>query len=249
MPTLVSIVSDKDPSIVATVSNNALNVNEKGQLLDNQTNSTQKTQIVDSSGTSAKVEARVQTPTGNALNVQIGPGDVISNIPVIMDYDHHQLHEGESFRWSTYTATFNKNTNKDIRLVVPNITIPVGVNPVSLCPHYRFECIYGDQGELKLYESTTFTGNGTQRTPIALERNGTYTPKLQIWEDPTVNAVGNLIWQGLMLGTKNNAGGLDTAANEFVLKNNTSYLLRFTSGTVDNVKLLIRMEWYEDLGV
>ncbi len=35
-------------------------------------------------GLSAAVEARKQTPTGNALNVQIGPGDPISNIPVVV---------------------------------------------------------------------------------------------------------------------------------------------------------------------
>lgn len=47
-------------------------------------------------GLTASVEARKQTPTGNALNVQIGPGDVISNIPVVMDFGQHQIHEGES---------------------------------------------------------------------------------------------------------------------------------------------------------
>ncbi len=47
--------------------------------------------------TIASVEARKQTPTGNALNVQIGPGDVISNIPVVTLFEHHQVHEGESY--------------------------------------------------------------------------------------------------------------------------------------------------------
>ncbi len=34
-------------------------------------------------GLVASVEARTTTPTGNALNVQIGPGDPISNMPVV----------------------------------------------------------------------------------------------------------------------------------------------------------------------
>ena len=34
-------------------------------------------------GLPARVEACTQTPTSNALNVQIGPGDPISNIPCV----------------------------------------------------------------------------------------------------------------------------------------------------------------------
>jgi hypothetical protein len=200
------------------------------------------------SDTFAHIGPFTQTPSGNALLVQIGPGDIISDIPVFMDFDHHQIHEGEVFRWSYYSASFAKNTNKDIRLVVPNISVGVQ-NPVKLCPHIRFEVVYGDQGIVNIYEAPTFTGNGTQRTPISLERNGSYTPKLQIHEDPTVSVVGTLIWQGLLLGNKGTSGGIDGSQNEFVLKNNTSYLLRFTSGATDVIRLLIRLVWYEDLGV
>ena len=183
-----------------------------------------------------------------ALNVQIGPGDVISNIPVGIDYDHHQIHEGETFRWSVYVGSLASSVSKDIRLVVPNITIPVSVNPVVYVPHIRFEAIADSFGQLFLYEGTTFSGNGSQRTPIALERNGTYTPKLQIWEDPTVNVIGTLIWQGVNFAAKTSAGSIDSSKNEFPLKNNTSYCLRYTSGTA-GLKVLMRIEWYEDLGV
>lgn len=191
---------------------------------------------------------RVQTPTGNVLQVQIGPGDVISNLPVVIDYDHHQLHEGETFRWATYVATLASGSSKDVRLVVPNIAIPVGMNPVITCPHFRFEVISSGNSRFYLYEDTTFTGNGTQRTPIALERNGAYTPKLQIWEDPTVNAVGTQLFQGVTLAAKQTAGALDDSRNEFILKNNTSYDFRITSG-VEGLTLLLRFVWYEDLGV
>jgi hypothetical protein len=197
--------------------------------------------------TFVSIEERKNTPTGNALNVQIGPGDVISNIPVTIDFDHHQIHEGEVFRWSVYVSSLAQSAVKDIRLVVPNINVGAE-NPVKLCPHLRFEVVSLDQAYIAFYESSTFTGNGTSRTPIALERNGTYTPKLQIYEDPSVNAIGNLIWQGLALGSKNSVGGIDTSMNEFVLKNNTSYFFRVTNGA-NASKILIRFIWYEDLGV
>lgn len=218
--------------------------NSNGVPIDPATADNQETIITDLGSVIAN--SAVQTPTGKVVRVQIGPGDVISNIPVVMDYDHHQIHEGEVFRYAEYD-TPGKAANMDIRLVVPNITVPQGHNIVSLCPHLRFEFISAGGGDAYLYEGTTFTKNGTEKTPVALERNRTYTPKLTIYSAPTVNSVGTLIWRGL-LNTASKAGVIDSSANEFVLKNNTSYLIRFTSGTGTN-NTLIRLIWYEDLGV
>jgi hypothetical protein len=122
------------------------------------------------------------------------------------------------------------------------------MNPVVMCPHFRFELVASDLCQLFLYEIPTITVAGTARTPVSLERNGTYTPKLVVREDPTVTVVGTMIWQGITFSSRPNTGGLDSATNEFVLKNNTTYLLRATSGAAGN-KVLMRMEWYEDLGV
>ena len=202
----------------------------------------------DTDGSLAKVEARKQTPTGNALNVQIGPGDVISYIPVMIDFDHHQVHEGETFRWSTYVSSLASGNSKDIEIIVPNITIPGGVSPVALCPHFRFEVISSAQADVYLYETPTISVSGTVRTPIAMERNGTYTPKLGIYEDPTVTSVGTQLYRGLILSSKSFSGATENSSVEFVLKNNTKYLLRCTSQSNGNI-ILMRMVWYEDLGV
>ena len=182
------------------------------------------------------------------LRVFGGPTDPISDIPVYMDFDHHQLHEGESFRWSVYVSSLALNANKDIRIVVPNITVPAGVPVVRVVPHLRFQVVASDTAQVFLNEGTTFTVNGTQRSLIALERNGTYSPKLQIWEDPTINVLGTQIWQGLLLGSKSSVGDTDHSDNEFALKNNTEYSFRVTSGASSN-KVLIRLVLYEDLGV
>lgn len=60
--------------------------------------------------------------------------------------------------------------------------------------------------------------------------------------------VGTQIWQGVTFSSKTSAGHADSSEDEFILKNNTSYLLRYTSGTA-GLKLLLRMIWYEDLGI
>lgn len=217
-------------------------------LLTATTDGTQKTQIVDNSGNILTLFDRQQTPTEKVIGVQIGPGDIISNLPVIQLYDHHQIHEGETWRWSVYTASLGLNANKDVRFKVPYITIPLGSNPVILCPHFRFEIISSDLAYIQFYEAPTITVSGTQRTPLNLERNGLYTPKLQIFEDPTNTALGTLIWQGLLTATKSSGGGIEGSQNEFVLKNNTEYLYRVTS-LASNNRIMERFVWYEDLGV
>lgn len=176
-----------------------------------------------------------------------GPTDPISDVPVYIDYDHHQIHEGETFRWSNY-ATVGNGTSKDFRLSVPNITVPSGVPVVARMPHFRFEVVSSDSTDIFIYETPTFSGSGTLGTPVALERNGTYSAQLAIYSDPTAGTVGNLIWRGMLTTTKNSGGGINISENEFILKNNTEYLFRVTSGANGN-KILTRFVWYEDLGV
>jgi hypothetical protein len=207
--------------------------------------------IQDAGGDLAEVVSPNETAVAwneKGLRVLIGPTDKISNMPVIIDYDHHQLHEGETFYWDVMSvAGLAATSSKDILFTVPNITIPGTNTAVGLCPHFRFEVIADSYSQAFLYEGPTVTGAGTARTPIAKERNGTYTPKLVIGEDPTITGVGTPLYQMLFAGA-GKAGGISTAATEFVLKNNTVYLFRFTSQT-NGCKYLLRFEWYEDLGV
>jgi hypothetical protein len=218
-----------------------------------QTDGTQKTRIVDATtGLTPSVEARKQTPTGNALNVQIGPGDVISSIPVVMDFNQHQIHEGEFWHWDVLVSNLASGSNYDIVFTVPNITIPGGVAAAALCPHFRYEANVNDLCNVFLYEGPTVTAaTGTARTPINLERNGSYTVKLAILDAPTITAVGTLIDAEYFLSASTNqvsANSSGSSINEFVLKNNTKYLFRITSGA-NGCDIHVDFHWYEDLGV
>ena len=196
------------------------------------------------SETFASVEARKNTPTGNALNVQIGPGDPISNVPVVIEYDHHQVHEGEQHGYSNLTNSLASGSSKDFR-----INVPATLDTVYEAPHMIFEVITTLEAEAYIYEGMTYAvGNGgTVRTSHNRNRLGTpVTAATKIYEDTTPDTLGTNLWIGLT-GSANRAGAQGRSLTEWILKPG-DYLFRVTSRAA-GCKVLIRFEWYEDLGV
>lgn len=198
-------------------------------------------------GATAGVAARAQTPTGNALQVQIGPGDVISTIPVVIEYEHHQVHEGETYSYcNLQTSGLNSGSSYDVRVKAPNLPA------TTQTPHVVFEIISDNTAEVYLYEGTTWTSGGTAETNLYnRNRNSANTASTAIYISGgtalTVNAIGTLIYIWY-LTTARNGSATDRATNEIDLKANTEYLFRITSRAA-GLKFLIRLTWYEDLGV
>jgi hypothetical protein len=197
------------------------------------------------------VETRYNTGV-RALTVAIGPTDPISDIPVTIPYDHHQIHEGEMWHWDVYILNLASAANYDIVFTVPVITRPAGEPVVVRAPHFRYDIKVNDLANFFLYEGPTVTAaTGTARTPINYERNGTYTPQMAILDAPTVTAPGTQIDAGYFLTsstTQSKASAEGGTVHEFVLKDNTKYLFRLTSGA-NGLDAHIDFVWYEDLGV
>ena len=188
--------------------------------------------------------AGLQVDELGRLHVAIGPYDPISRIPVIIDYEHHQLHEGESHQYSWYGAV--NNTSKDFKLVVPTLTA------TTRTPHFLMECIADATTFAYLYEGTTFSSAGVQDTAVYnRNRNSTTTPGMTVWVTGgtalTVNALGALIYTGWIISSAKASLSSDRSGHEWDLKSNTTYLVRVT--TSGNTNVLIRLNWYEDLGV
>lgn len=190
-------------------------------------------------GLVASVEARTTTPTGNALNVQIGPGDPISNMPVVIDAALHHLHEGETHQY-TYTPTALANGNNlDHRFVVPTLTA------TTRTPHIIIELDSTGECWLFLYETPTTSANGTLQTVVNKNRNSATTPGSTVYLAPTVTAVGTFL-SAWIVGSGEKSGGSTRESIEWDLKSNTTYLIRVTAKNANNICL--RFIWYEDLG-
>lgn len=196
-------------------------------------------EIVDATGASAHVEARAQTPTGNALNVQIGLGDVVSNIPVVMDFQHHQCHEGESFGVQYYSAA---PATIEFSLVVPVFS------PTIDCPHLVITLqTYGGAMQVDLYEGATHTG-GTVMTAYNRNRNSANTANLVITSGVTNTTPGTLLPHTFIAAAAEKQGDTNRVADEIVMKSNTEYRVVLEEITA-TTRCILHFEWYEDLGV
>lgn len=195
----------------------------------------------------AAVGARTQTPEGNALQVQIGPGDPISNLPVMVLLEHHQIHEGETWDY-VYINTAQTGT-KDFRIVVPAVT------PTTRTPHVVAEVLCDSTlTRTYWYEGTTWTAGGVDDSANIFNRNrnvaGSPGTKIYIAGGTalTVNTLGTLFTQGILFAGKNAAAVAESrSATEWDLKASTEYLFRVTVAASSN--LSVRFSFYEDGGV
>lgn len=190
-------------------------------------------------GLDASVEARKQTPTGNALNVQIGPGDVVSNIPVVMDFEHHQVHEGETYQGDDLQTGLGAGTVKY------SITVPTFATTIQ-APHMIVgTSVYNGTVLVQIYESATFTGGSTVNI-YNRNRNSATTAGTTIKTGVT-STNGTLI-ASFYAGAGKSSSGSSRASSEWVLKSNTIYRVDII-GQAAGTACITQFDWYEDLGV
>ncbi len=202
-----------------------------------------KALIVDTDGDVVPVISGANTGV-KGLRVYVGPTDPISDVPVVTLFEHHQVHEGESHEYNCLISSLASGSSQDFR-----INVPAGLTPTTRTPHVVFEIVSTGETESYLYEDMTYAGGngGTLQTSVNRNRNSATAPGMKIYRSPTPATTGTNIWIGLT-GSGNRAGSSDRSATEWDLKPNADYLLRVTSRAAGD-KILVRVEWYEDLGV
>jgi hypothetical protein len=185
------------------------------------------------------VGPRVQSPTGNVLQVQIGPGDPISYVPVFMDFPQHQIHEGEMFHCLDPQLTLNASTVKY------GITVPTYANTIQ-APHLNVICdTYNGSALVLVYEGATFTGGSVVRQDNK-NRNSANTDGTVIKTGVT-STDGTLIDAFYTGATEKNAGQNGTK-DEWVMKSNTIYRVDVI-GQVNPTAAYVTFEFYADKGV
>jgi hypothetical protein len=186
------------------------------------------------------VETRTQTPTKTkAINVQIGPSDVISNIPVVMDFQNHQVHEGEVHHAIDQQLTLNAGTVKY------GIIVATYANTIQ-SPHFIMEVdSFDGWARVDIYEGATFI-NGTLLTKYNKNRNSAITDGTTITTGVT-STDGTLI-DSFFVGGGVKAVGRSGVRDEWILKSNTIYRIDVIGG-VNPTAAVVSFEYYADKGV
>jgi hypothetical protein len=155
----------------------------------------------------------------------------------VLSYEHHEVHSG-----SHYEVRINKD--------IPNggtYNIAFTTPDTLKWIHMIFGVSTELQAGILLYENiTSFTG-GTAVTPINNNRNSANTSGLVDMEFDTTPTLGTPTTLGdMVLGSGRAIGGEARGSAEFVLKQNTTYLMAITnqSGSAAN-ETNIFLNWYE----
>jgi len=169
----------------------------------------------------------------------IGPVDPISRLPVIIDFEHHQVHEGESYKAINEQLSIATNTVK--------YAVEVGAySPAVRAPHMIVKAdVYNGSALVRIYESATYTG-GAAMSAANRNRNSSTTAGITIKSGVT-STNGTQI-DAFFVGVGNRAAGANRNESEWILKANTIYRVDVV-GLAAGTQAVVSLLWYEDLGV
>ena len=183
---------------------------------------------------SGDVGALIQDPkTGASAQLD----DSTSSIQTIT-YEHHEVHAGKFFRSGMNYALGNGEV-ATFAIVTPNTTT---------WAHVVWELTTTSDGAFAVLEDvTSFTG-GAAVTPLNHNRNSQTASTMTCTRGMTgadlIAPTGGTTILSASLATGKGVVVARGAGEEFILKQNSKYLFRYTNGTSANTIRLV-MEWYE----
>ena len=160
--------------------------------------------------------------------------DVLSGKLVTIEYEHAQIHEGWMFTVLEITDLTN-GAVRDLVVVAPDTT---------RWTHLVWEIEHELETSIQFYKDTTYSDAGTTITSFNRNGNSANIATTLVYHTPTITDVGTLVGT-IQQGDGKKAGGSDRLSNEFILKRNTSYLVRITNLTASNNLIATKLNWYE----
>lgn len=179
--------------------------------------------------------------SAKGLRVFGGPTDPVSDIPVMIDFAHHQVHEGETHKAQhIITATTEYLLN-----------VPTYANTIR-APHMVISLdVYEGAIKVEIYENPTRGGSYAIGTAVPAKnhnRNSATTPGLVITHTPTDVTGGTLIETYYVASGTNSKQTAARSSTEWVLKSNEDYRIVVTE-VAATTATVVTFDWYEDLGV
>ena len=189
-----------------------------------------------------KIYADVATTKSLAVSSSIDDlitSDDSTNTIKTITYEHHEIHEGDHYFVEDYT-TLDENEYIDFCVTTPD---------TAEWTHMLFNINGQSLVNVNVYEGTTVSAAGTPVSAINSNRNSDNTTSLTIASDCGFSDIGTKIlgYSSGVAGANPRKGqtpGLLGRSNEIVLKQNTTYIFRITSGADNNI-ISYHGNWYE----
>lgn len=165
------------------------------------------------------------------------PFDPVSKTLASIDLAHYKVHEGEHYTVSDHDADVDIAGPKYWHIITPGSNIKL---------HAKIALLSDQAGLVEFFENPTVTNNGTILPSYNNDRNSIRATSGTFYYDPTVSSDGTRIdtsWIGAY-NQKTRVGGDTRRQAELILKQNESYLLKFTP-EADDAKVTMLTEYYE----
>lgn len=157
-----------------------------------------------------------------------------SGVYVYMDWIHALIHKGEFFEVN--------DTDNSVDITSPKYWHFKTADDEENSIHARFDINCSGGANIEFFESPTLSSNGTELTIQNLNRRSNKTSDdYTAYYDPGVNADGTrLIIHSIGSGGGNAVSGRMSSL-EFILKKDTSYLVKVT---VRQNSSVVDLDWY-----
>jgi hypothetical protein len=165
--------------------------------------------------------------------------DDLTEAQVSIDYNHHEIHEGNHFFYASYITLGNA--------AVGDYVLAIGAKPL----HFVFSLSSDIAGfSLLTYENVTANNDGTLITATNNNRTINKLSTAVLRYNPTsIVITGAVLLRSQKVGVggtpSSRVGGSINRSDEVILKANTKYLLRITNLSTSNNDINIGMTWYE----
>lgn len=181
--------------------------------------------------TPAGVQIYGSTGTGPGVAI---PLDLVTNAPIVIDYEHHEVHSGSAYSFSTRADVNGNGTIYNVIMVTSD---------TAKWPHLRITFATEAEFDIELYEGTTYTG-GASTTTFNRNRNSSKAADMQVILGATATGNGTLLRRSRS-GSGTGSGGGGEEQEEWILKQNTVYNFRFTKQTNGTHYISYKLWWYE----
>jgi hypothetical protein len=154
---------------------------------------------------------------------------------ITIDAVHSEVHKGDGFSHTEKHAIAN-GASFDVLMI----------NPAGNRPHFRSLTIAdGAPMDVELFEGTTVSANGSTMGVLNTDRNSANTNNMTLFSGPTITDDGSLIEFNFVVGDRKAGGTAESPVLEWILKEDTNYLLRVTNNSGGASDFAHNLFWYE----